>query len=153
MVRIGHLTYSHGSSAQEGQGQAQGDFQEIREEHFTWTSAQAAMHGERYQQQRGDLTGYVQQSVRLQNEIISGMIMDIDNLRGMILNIHKEQEYIKRVFLKPQPPLVPPPEFKRPVSVPTKTRLPNIVPRPPTRQRPQSHGRPRKLVTRPVVMI
>ena len=82
------------------------------------------------------------------------MLRDMDKLTSMIVNIRQEQEYIKRVFLKPMPP--PP----RPVSVPTRDsprarppprpvsvprKLPNIVPRPPTVPR-KGRGAPRPIM-------
>ena len=93
--------------------------------------------------------------VHMQNEIISAVLVDMDKLRSMILDIHKEQQYIKRVFLKPQPPPAP-----RPVTVPDKpsprvnvvqrptsvqTKLPNIVPRPPQVRRRTPNPRQRMI--------
>ena len=83
-----------------------------------------------------------QSHIHLQNEIISGVLIDMDKMRSMILEIHKEQKYIKKMFLHPQPPPQPRVEAARPVSVPTK--LPSIVPRPPTAKRPPSGRVPRQ---------
>ena len=115
--------------------------------------------------------GYIQTSVRLQNEIISGIIMDVDKLRSMILEIYNEHNHIKRTFLGPQlvmpkapsrptsvPMNVPAPRrnimVKRPVSVPTSVpnKLPKIViPRPPTASRPPSRA-PRRAPDRPILV-
>jgi len=103
---------------------------------------------------------YVQHSVRLQNEIISGVLIDMDKLRGMIIQIHQEQLHINRTFLGPQvvatrPVSVPnkpsPRNVKtsRPMSVPQK--LPRI-PRPPGVPRPPSRA-PRKSPMRPVIIF
>lgn len=99
--------------------------------------------------------------IHMQNQVISGMLKDMDKLTSMIVNIHKEQEYIKRVFLMPMPPparpvSVPhkpsprPKPVQRPVSVPQK--LPSIAPRPPTAPK-KGRGAPRKLPSRPVVVF
>ena len=141
------LSTPHGGlQTQEGQGQTQGNFQKVRQEHQPRTPPQART-------MPSDIQQYVQQSVRLQNEIISGVITDIDKLRSMMLQIHQEQLYIKKVFLHPQPPVV-----KRPVSVPTRpivgipSEVPKVflpkIPRPPTANRPKSRA-PRKLQVQP----
>ena len=155
----GH-THAHGGlQAQEGQGQAQGDLEEIRKEHDPWPSPQARPMS------ADGASQYVQQSVRMQNEIISGIILDIDKLRGMILQIHHEQQYMKRTFLGPQM-IMPKPPTERPVSVPTKPPPRNVrvprpssvpqklpqIPRPPTAQRPVSRA-PRKSPVRPVMIF
>ena len=116
--------------------------------------------------------------IHMQNQVISGMLKDMDKLTSMIMNIHKEQEYIKRVFLMPMPPparpdYVPhnpsprpkpvqrpvsvpqnpsprPKPVQRPVSVPQK--LPSIAPRPPTAVK-KGRGAPRKLPSRPVMVF
>jgi hypothetical protein len=108
---------------------------------------------------------YVESSVRLQNEIISNVILDVDKLRGMIVKIHQEQMHIKRTFLGPQLDVHIPPEY-RPMSVPNKPspraikiarpisshqKLPKI-PRPPTAPRPPSRA-PRKMPSRPVIIF
>ena len=99
--------------------------------------------------------------IHMQNQVISGMLRDMDKLTSMITNIHHEQEYIKRVFMKPTPPPMRPVSVpnkpsprarpvQRPVSVPH--RLPNIAPRPPT-SGTKGRGAPRKLTTRPVLIF
>ena len=99
--------------------------------------------------------------IHMQNQVISGMLKDMDKLTSMVTNIHKEQEYIKRAFLIPMPPPMKPiivphnpsPRYKsthRPISVPHK--LPIIEPRPPTAIR-KGRGAPRKLPERPVMLF
>jgi len=101
-----------------------------------------------------------------QNQIIAGMMADIDNLRKMISDLQQEQMKIKhRVF--PAPPMTPrpldTPPHRRPVSVPytsmgvlsipedyrpvtVPTKLPQVhirTPRPPIAPR-KSRYRPGK---------
>lgn len=116
--------------------------------------------------------------IHMQNQVISGMLKDMDKLTSMVTNIHKEQEYIKRAFLIPMPPPMKPiivphnpsPRYKstqRPVSVPHNPspryrqtqrpisvphKLPIIEPRPPTAIR-KGRGAPRKLPERPVMLF
>lgn len=102
---------------------------------------------------------YVKRSIKIQNEIISGVILDIDKLRELILQVHKDQLDIRRTFVRPQ--LIMP----RPKSVPTKIprpppsrrpqSVPNMLPRlpsPPTITRQQIQA-PRKYPTRPVLLF
>lgn len=112
-----------------------------------------------------------QRYTNMQNQIIAGILTDMDKLRDMIGQLHREQMKIKhRVF--PTPPPTPPPldEPRRPVSVPYNmgvlaiprdyrpvsvpvappSELPPIdrVPRPPTAPKVRrSRPNPRRVIT------
>lgn len=60
-----------------------------------------------------------QRYVNAQNQIIAGILSDMDKLRDMIGQLHREQMKIKhRVFPTPPSTPCPPSDSRRPVSVP-----------------------------------
>ena len=102
-----------------------------------------------------------QRYTNMQNQILAGILSDMDKLRDMISHLHMEQVKIKhRVFPTPPPtesrrPVSVPytnmgvlaiPRDYRPVSVPAQLPSVNRTPRPPTapnvrRSRPSPRAR------------
>ena len=60
-----------------------------------------------------------QRYINMQNQVIAGILSDMDKLRDMISHIQREQVRIKhRVFPTPPSTPCPPSESRRPMSVP-----------------------------------
>jgi len=75
----------------------------------------------------------VDSMVSMQNQLIAGILTDMDKLQHMMGQLHREHEKIKRhVFPRPPSIPAPPKSFQRPGSVPS-SEAPRVRTPPPRR--------------------